>query len=574
MARPIVILLALLFLAVPIVAPCAADYRARTVYFLMADRFHAHSPYDPYVDPEHPNATNDVNCFEVTCTQEKQWRSYWGGDVKGIIQKLDYLQRLGVSAVWVTPLMENVRAYEGGTGYGTGYHGYWVQNYDRVNAHFGDWQDVARLSRELHARGMNYIQDITLNHSNPLDNHVDGQLYAGSRSERVFIKSYEQDHDRTGTRLYKHYQGDPRCQQVVQQGLPDYEWTYWQLHHCLLADLSGYDQRVPTIADYLIGAGKLWLDRGVDDFRLDAIKFPFPSFVARFTHAMTGHQQARGRMAPFFFGEWSHGGVGDAKSLRFANKYDRYRTHILDFSLSLALNRFVGGAAEPASEQLNAQGLDQLLRERVVAFQGRDDWTGTFIDNHDQMRTLVRLQKLGVTEAERERRLDLAHVLLLTVRGIPIVCYGDEQYLAWYDDGHDTPPEDINSDDDDPYNRPGLTRWNEATPAFRTIRALAGLRQRSAAVQKGAYRAVLADGDVLVFERRHGGESVLVAVNRGTGATTVDLGRRVDLPPGAYLGLLRDASPVNRGNTLLVRPIGSATLRLAGLSSLVARVER
>jgi glycosidase len=566
MRKPMVLVAALLALAT---TAEARDYRSRTVYFLLADRFHASEPYDPYVDPEHPDATNSVNCFVAACAQERQWRSYWGGDIEGIVQKLGYLERLGVSALWVTPLMENVRAYEGGTGYGTGYHGYWVQNYDRVNAHFGDWEDVRRLGRELEARGMRYIQDITLNHSNPLDNHVFGRLYRGSRSEQVFIRSYQQDLDRTGARLYKHFQSDPRCQAVVQQGIPDSQWTYWQLHHCLLADLSGYDQRVPAIADYLVDAGRLWLDNGVDDFRLDAIKFPFPSFVARFTRAMIDHQARRGREEPLFLGEWSGGGVGDPKSLRFANEYGRYRTNILDFRLSLALNQFVGGAAEPPSQRLDAAGLDRLMHERVAAFQGRDDWQGTFIDNHDQMRTLVRLQKLGVGASERERRLDLAIVLLMTARGIPILYYGDEQYLAYYDDDHDTPPDDINADDDDPYNRPGMRRWSEDTPAFRIVRRLAGLRQWNQAVQMGAYRTVLAQGDVLVFERRHGSERVLVAVNRGP-ATTLELRTRTGLPPGTYRGLLARASPANRDNLLTVGRDGT-TLHLGKLSALVAR---
>ncbi|MBV8358841.1 MAG: hypothetical protein JO189_13020, partial [Deltaproteobacteria bacterium] len=83
------------------------DYRARSIYCLLTDRFNPHMPYSPYVDPEYPDATNSVNCFVKVCTQEQQWRSYWGGDILGLIQKLDYLQDLSISAVWVTPLMEN-----------------------------------------------------------------------------------------------------------------------------------------------------------------------------------------------------------------------------------------------------------------------------------------------------------------------------------------------------------------------------------------------------------------------------------------------------------------------------------
>jgi glycosidase len=115
----------------------------------MADRFSPHQPYAPYVDPRYPSATNTVNCFVQSCTQEEEFRKYWGGDIQGIVQKLDYLHDLGVSAIWVTPLMENVRAYVGGTGYGTGYHGYWVQNYYRVKlwAQSTDFGQVNRTKK-------------------------------------------------------------------------------------------------------------------------------------------------------------------------------------------------------------------------------------------------------------------------------------------------------------------------------------------------------------------------------------------------------------------------------------------
>ena len=122
------------------------DYRSRTIYFLLADRFNPHHPYDPYVDPTYPDATNSVDCFTQSCTEEEEFRKYWGGDIPGIEEKLDYLQHLGASAIWVTPLAENVRMYKGGTGYGTGYHGYWVQNYYQVNAHFGGWSNVEQFS--------------------------------------------------------------------------------------------------------------------------------------------------------------------------------------------------------------------------------------------------------------------------------------------------------------------------------------------------------------------------------------------------------------------------------------------
>ena len=543
------------------------DYRSRTIYFLLPDRFNPHQPYAPYVDPGYPSATNTINCFVESCTEDEQFRKYWGGDIQGIIQKLDYLNDMGVSAIWIAPLMENVRAYVSGTGYGTGYHGYWVQNYYRVNAHFGDWDDVKELSRQMHANGMRYIQDITLNHSNPLDNHVNGRLYESSVSDQVFINSYEDDYDSaTGMRYYKHNQSDPRCQAAM--NLADYYWSYWQLHHCLLADLSGYNQRDPAVAGYLLGAGKTWIDNGVDDYRLDAVKFPFPEFIATFTRTMNNYLASFKRPAPFIVGEWSHGGVGDAKSLRFANDYKLYGTNILDFQLSYALNQFIGGGYEDVTQQLSAFGLDNFLHERVLAFNGRDTWQGTFLDNHDQIRTLVRLQKLGLNDdTERRQRMDLDTVLLMTVRGIPIIYYGDEQYLAYYNDGQTTPPADVNSGDDDPWNRPGLSQWDESTAAFKIIKTLASVRKTSPALWQGGYVTVYVDNDILMFERVYRGEIVLVAVNRGDDGT-ISLPGRIGLTEGLYKGLLADTTEANQGNYLSITS-GGWTLHLNKLSSLV-----
>jgi cyclomaltodextrin glucanotransferase len=542
------------------------DYRSRTIYFLLADRFNPQHPYDPYVDPMYPDATNSVDCFTQTCTEEEEFRKYWGGDIQGIIEKLDYLQHLGASAIWVTPLAENVRMYEGGTGYGTGYHGYWVQNYYQVNAHFGSWSDVEEFSTDLHNRGMRYIQDITLNDSNPLDNHVFGLVYNGDGS--VFVASYEDDFDPIyGGRFYKHYQDTPLCEHAPADGNL---WNDWQLHHCLLADLSGWNQDDPQVAQYLVGAGETWIDHGVDDFRLDAIKYVFPDFVSTFTGAMIDYLEALGRSDPYIVGEWSNGGVGQQNSLKFTNDYDYFKTRILDFQLSFALNRFIGGTYEYPVERMTGNKLGEFLSRRVQAFDGNDDWTGTFIDNHDQIRTMTRLNAIGVpTETERRQRMDLATVMLMTVRGIPIIYYGDEQYLAVYDaPGVTYEPKYINSGDDDPWNRPGMQSWDETTPAFRIISILAGLRASDSAIWRGSYNTVYSDNDVLIYERQDGNNLVLVAVNRG-GATDITLhNNNLGFAPGTYRGVIADASPANTNNYVQVYT-RSAVIHLEPISSIV-----
>lgn len=77
------LVLSVLFLCVSSISLWAqqpVDYRSRTIYFMVTDRFHPHQPYSPYVDPEYPDATNSVDCFSVQCPEEEQWRKYWGGD--------------------------------------------------------------------------------------------------------------------------------------------------------------------------------------------------------------------------------------------------------------------------------------------------------------------------------------------------------------------------------------------------------------------------------------------------------------------------------------------------------------
>jgi cyclomaltodextrin glucanotransferase len=213
--------------------------------------------------------------------------------------------------------------------------------------------------------------------------------------------------------------------------------------------------------------------------------------------------------------------------------------------------------------------LGEFLSRRVQAFDGNDDWMGTFIDNHDQIRTMTRLDEIGISsETERRQRMDLATVMLMTVRGIPIIYYGDEQYLAVYDaPGQTYEPRYINSGDDDPWNRPGMQTWDETTPAFRIISILAGLRASNSAIWRGSYNTVYSNPDVLIYERQDGNSLVLVAVNRG-GAMDITLQNDLSFATGTYRGVIGDASPANTNNFVRIGQ-HSAVIHLEPISSIV-----
>jgi glycosidase len=119
-----------------------ADWRDEVIYQIMVDRFADGDPNNDWnVDRDAPG-------------------SYHGGDWQGVIDKLPYLEQLGVTALWISPVVKNL---ESDAGFGS-YHGYWTQDYVHPNTHFGDLAKLRELVDACHKRGMKVILDIVANH--------------------------------------------------------------------------------------------------------------------------------------------------------------------------------------------------------------------------------------------------------------------------------------------------------------------------------------------------------------------------------------------------------------------------
>ncbi|MXX06396.1 MAG: hypothetical protein F4Z71_06505, partial [Gammaproteobacteria bacterium] len=124
------------------------DWSKQVIYMLMIDRFDDGDP-----------TNNDQGYGEYDPSQPSHFS---GGDFQGVIDRLDYLRSLGVTAVWVTPPLYNQwwsTPYQA-----TGWHGYWPVHFQEVDPHYGTLDDYKRLSHELHCRGMYLIQDTIANH--------------------------------------------------------------------------------------------------------------------------------------------------------------------------------------------------------------------------------------------------------------------------------------------------------------------------------------------------------------------------------------------------------------------------
>ena len=123
-------------------------WESANVYFLLTDRFN------------NGDKTNDLNYNRNKSTGKL--RGFEGGDIRGIIQKLDegYFENLGINVIWMTPIVEQIHdGVDEGTGFSYGFHGYWTRDWSALDPNFGTKKDLAELVQKAHAKGIRIMLD-------------------------------------------------------------------------------------------------------------------------------------------------------------------------------------------------------------------------------------------------------------------------------------------------------------------------------------------------------------------------------------------------------------------------------
>ena len=137
-------------------APAAFDWHNATVYFVLTDRFVNGDPTNDNSYGRHKDGMEEIGTFH-------------GGDLKGLTSKLDYLQQLGVNALWISSPLEQIHGWVGGGTKGDfphyAYHGYYTQDWTRLDANMGDEADLHKLVDEAHKRGIRILFDVVMNHT-------------------------------------------------------------------------------------------------------------------------------------------------------------------------------------------------------------------------------------------------------------------------------------------------------------------------------------------------------------------------------------------------------------------------
>ncbi|MBJ6764686.1 DUF3459 domain-containing protein [Myxococcaceae bacterium JPH2] len=292
--------------------------------------------------------------------------AFHGGDLKGLTARLDELSSLGVTALWLTPLVKNIDGFVTGAGFPDwGYHGYWADDFHQLDPRFGTEQDFKALVEACHQRGIRVLLDVVYNHAG------------------------------YGSRYLKDHPGWFRSEETGTCGQDD-------VTSCV-SGLPDFKTEQPEVARYLLDAQLDWAKRsGVDGFRLDTVKHVSHDFWKEH------RRRTRAEVSPSFFllGEvWG----GDAQTLDAWFEGDEMDAGF-DFSFQGSVLGFVQGRGR-------AIAFDRYLQSRSKVRAGHH--LAHFLSSHDVDGAL---HQLGGDLA----RFKLAAALQLTTSGIPVIYYGEE----------------------------------------------------------------------------------------------------------------------------------------------------
>lgn len=508
-------LLALGALASVAAAP-APSFRARTpeqevIYFVLPDRF---DNGDPANDRGGLTGDRLVTGYDPT---HKGF--YHGGDLKGLTRKLDYIQGLGITAIWFAPVFKN-KPVQGPKGdESAGYHGYWITDFTTIDPHFGTEAEFKGFVDAAHARGIKVYMDIIVNHTADVIQYREGGDYAyRSKADYPFSRrggvggaainsGFLGDHVGTAANWAKLTdpsfaytpfvpKGEERVKTPAWLNDPIYYHnrgnSNWVGESSLYGDFVGLDDLAtehPRVVAGFIDIYGGWIDRfGVDGFRIDTARHVNAEFWRAFIPAMQRRAKARGIPNFHIFAEVATGDVDPALLARWSHNADL--TAPIDMAFAAAAQRVVSGKA----------GTEVLARmfEDDPIYKGGEKAAlrlPTFLGNHDfgRFAMFVKQANPGISQDELLARTMLGHAMMLTLRGVPTIYSGDEQ--GFVSDGNDQlAREDMFASKVAVYNDNDLIGTDATTaqdnfdvrhPLYRLIAELSAVRRSTPALTGG-----------------------------------------------------------------------------------------
>lgn len=454
---------------------------ADLVYLIMPDRFANGDPTNDVVKGMRDTLNDRTNPF-----------SRHGGDIKGVENNLDYLKDLGVTSVWMTPVVENdMPLQKEWGGLVSGYHGYWITDHYNIDPRYGGNAAYKKLVESAHAKGLKVIQDAVYNH---VGNHHWFVLDQPMKSWLNHWPSYQSSNYKEEV-FFDPYVS-PKEKEIMVGG--------WFIQH--LPDLN---VRNPWLATYLI-QNAIWSteEYGIDGWRVDTYKYCDEQFMNDINAALEKEFPSI-----TIFGEsWCNTPVGSAyftqNNLHVPFKHNLQG--VTDFPVSFGIK----DAALPNG------GTTQLYSLLAQDFLYKNPMRNCiFLENHDLDRILSVL-------GNSVPRLKIATGILLSLRGIPQLYYGTEVLMKNFKNPSDAEvrrdfpggwPQDVMNK----FNTSGRTA--EENDYFNYLKALANFRKSNSALQTGKTLQFQPKENVYVYFRYTDKNRVMCIVNPNDKAATLDL---------------------------------------------------
>ncbi|MFN4038536.1 MAG: alpha-amylase family glycosyl hydrolase [Erythrobacter sp.] len=483
------------------------------VYFVLPDRF---ANGDPRNDRGGLKGDRLTHGFDPT---HKGF--FHGGDLAGLTAKLDYLQGMGITAIWFAPIFQN-KPVQGPKGdESAGYHGYWVTDFTRPDSHFGTMDEFKAFVAAAHARGMKVYMDIITNHTADVIRYREGDA-AGYAYRSIADYPYSRRGGVDGAPINPGFLGHEVRTEENFARLTDPTYAYtpevpsaeakvkvpaWlndpiYYHNRGDTTFSGENSRHgdfvglddlftehPRVLAGMIDIYGDWIrNTGIDGFRVDTARHVNPEFWQSFVPAMRRIAAEQGIPHFHIFGE-VYRDTPDSGYIAQYTRRDDFPA-VLDFAFQMAMMEALSGTKSP-----------QVIVEMFdgdVLYEGGEAAARTlptFLGNHDMGRfaTLLRQRVPGISPDDLLARVKLGHAMMMSLRGSPVVYYGDEQ--GFVGDGNDQDArEDMFASQVASYNDNALIGTDATTasanfdvrhPLYRLIGELAAVRKDHPALRRG-----------------------------------------------------------------------------------------
>lgn len=475
----------------------AAGFSASDVlYMIMPDRFADGDPsidhvaslrHDAPVDRSNPNVRH-------------------GGDLKGIMNNIDYIDSLGVTAVWLNPVLENDMP-------GGSYHGYATTDYYKIDPRFGSNNDYTLLIEQLHDRGIKTVMDMIFNHSGSAHPWV-------SEPPSSDWFNFQDDFRETNHKLST----------ISDIYASDYDRTQAQ-HGWFVREMPDLNQNNPHLMKYLIQNSIWWIEESqIDGIRMDTYPYADQHEMARWIDAVMDEYPGFNIVGECWFGEtavtqyWQKG-----SPVANAHGFDSHLPVVMDFPLMLKVRNL-----EPFTKRTDGwSGLSDIYGQMALDYAYANPMEVLrFLDNHDTERVIQK-------DIDNLDSWKQAITLLLTIPGIPQLYYGTELLMSGTREGGDgnvrkDMPGGFAGDTVNVFTREG--RSSLQNEAFDYISAINAWRKNSKAIADPTMVHYAPSNGIYLYKRGVGDDAAVVVMNGRDEVNDVDMSRYSQvLQPGETL---------------------------------------